>query len=77
MKKHLSLLLYGAAILLAALFVLFTTMDWVHYNTALTSAPFYVTVLVNSVIFLVPAVLFAGIGLILHRRKKNKNERRG
>ena len=77
MKKYLPALLYGFAVLLAVLFVIFTAMDRAHYNAALTSAPFYATVLVNSVVFLLPAVLSAGIGLILHRRKKSKTKRRG
>ena len=74
MKKHLHTLLYGLAVLFAVLFGVSTAVSWVHYQTALTSAPFYLMVLANGAICLLPAVIFAVIGLILHR-KKNKTER--
>jgi len=45
----------GAARVLAVAFVVMLGLDWLHYNTTLNSAPFWVTAAVDGICLLLPA----------------------
>ena len=62
-------ILYGASALLIIAFIIKLVRDYIVYKTTLNSAPFYLWVLVDSIYFLVPAIIFALIGYILKKKR--------
>lgn len=59
------------SIILLILFAVKTIFDYTQYQKTFTSAPFYVWILVNALIFIVPAIIAFIIGLIIKRKSKN------
>lgn len=70
MKFRLYKVFYGAALLLLLAFCAATCMDYVRYTTTLNSAPFYVFILVNAMVFLVPDLLCLLLGYLFKKRAK-------
>ncbi len=67
-------IIFGISVLFVIVFGVATFIDYTRYSTTLNSAPFYVFVLLNAIIFGVPSLICAVIGLILlKKREKNKN----
>ena len=58
---------YGISAVLFAIFVGRTIFDAVQYTKYMGSAPFEVFVLVNALWFVLPAVLVAGVGFLMHK----------
>ncbi len=67
-------LLYGAAVLMIIGFCIHVAVDYCQYSTTLNSAPFTVWILVDSLIWLVPAVLAFSAGYIVKKRKLSKEK---
>ena len=67
-------LLYGAAILMVLGFCIHLIVDYCQYSATLNSAPFTVWILVDSVIWLVPAALAFAAGYFAKKRKQNKEK---
>lgn len=57
-KRKTSRICGWAAIILTVIFVLNLIWDWSVYNTTLNSAPFYIWVLADAVVLLLPALGF-------------------
>ncbi len=72
MKKH--FFFYGASLLLTLGFIIKVLIDYGVYNSTLNSAPFYLWILVDSIYFLLPALISLLIGWILHRKAKNRTK---
>ena len=58
---------FTCSVLFVVGFVFSVVKDYATYNTTLNSAPLSTFILVNAVTFLLPALLFAFIGLIKMR----------
>lgn len=69
-------LLYGASVLMVIGFCIHLLIDYHTYNTTLNSAPFWVFILVDALVWLIPALLSFLAGLIVSRimRKKEKTK---
>ena len=67
-------LLYGASLLMVLGCCIHLAIDWYQYNTTLNSAPFWLWVWVDALLWLVPAALAALAGRIAQKRKTNKEK---
>lgn len=70
-KENAYKICYFISVLLVVGFVICIIWDWINYNTVLNSAPFYLGVIVNAVLLLIPAGILFLIGRLL-KRKYNK-----
>ena len=70
MKGH--KLLYGASVLMVLGFCIDTALGWYKYNTTLNSAPFWVWVLVDGALWLLPALVAFIAGFVAKRRLMKK-----
>lgn len=52
-------------------FVINTILDYSRYNSTLNSAPFYLWILVNILCFIVPAIIFFIIGIVIKKKQKS------
>ena len=59
---------FAISILCTAVFFAKMPLDYHVYSTTLNSAPFWVTILVNAIYFLVPALIALIIGIVLKRK---------
>lgn len=66
-KSSLCFLLSG---ILTAVFCVKNPLDYRVYSNTLNSAPFWVTVLVNAICFLLPALILLILGWLSHRKGK-------
>ena len=66
MKGH--KLLYGASALMVLGFAVHVAVDWYQYHTTLNSAPFWLWILSDAVIWLIPAGLAFLAGLIAQKK---------
>ena len=73
-KKNAYKFCYGASILLILGFIIQVIIDYGVYSSTLNSAPFYLWIIVDSLYFLLPALIFGVIGLILQRKVHNSTE---
>ena len=73
-KVNISKVCYVISILLFLGFVIHTVVDhYRYYNTnTLTSAPFYLGVIVNIVYFIVPAIIALIVGIVVKNKRKVK-----
>ena len=65
-------LLYGASGLMVFGFCIHLLVDYKTYCTTLNSAPFWMWILVDGLIWLVPAALALAAGLIVKRKLSEK-----
>ena len=74
MKGH--KLLYGAAILMVLGFCVDTALGWYKYTTTLNSAPFWIWICMDAVLWLVPALIAFVAGFVAKRKliKKEKTK---
>ncbi len=67
-------ILLGISVILVITFVVATIIDYTRYSTTLNSAPFYIFVLFNAIMYVVPSLICVVIGLILKKKgERNKN----
>ena len=71
LKKIISFFMFFISLVLILFFIFVTNVDWLNFYSSGDSAPFYITIIKNSFIFLVPSLIFIIIGIILFK-KKNK-----
>ncbi len=69
MKKYISRVLYILIVLLCITFVVKTILDYSNYTQA-NSAPFYVFILVNAIVYLFPSIVAYVIARILTSKKE-------
>ena len=74
MKVQAYKLLYGAAVLMLFGFGIHLLIDYMQYSTTLNSAPFCVWVLVDSLLWLIPAALSFAAGYIAKRKMTRKEK---
>ena len=55
--------------ILILIFLIKTIIDYINYSTILTSAPFYVFIIVNTIYFLIPSLIIFIIGIIIKKKK--------
>lgn len=71
MKKiNLYKILYVISILLLFIYVFILILDYINYNPTETSFPLYSTVIVRTIEFIIPSLLFFIFGIIMMKRKK-------
>lgn len=72
MKGH--KLLYGASALMVLGFCIAVLTGWYKYNTTLNSAPFWVCILSDALIWLIPAAIAAIAGFVAKKRLTKKEK---
>ena len=74
MKGH--KLLYGASALMVQGFCIAVAVGWYKYNTTLNSAPFWVWIAVDAMIWLIPALIAFVAGFVARRKLMKKENRK-
>ena len=72
MKGH--KLLYGASLLMLLGFCVAVVVDWCQYNTTLNSAPFWIWIAMDVMIWLIPAAI-AALAAFVAKKKLMKKEK--
>ena len=70
MKGH--KLLYGASVLMVLGFAVHLVVDYQQYQTSFTSAPFWVWIVADALIWLIPAAIAAVAGFVAKKRLMKK-----
>ena len=65
MKKKITTICKVLSVVLVITFIVLNIIDYVNYNPMVTSAPYYVNLLVNALFLLIPAVIVFIIGIII------------
>lgn len=68
MKKKITTICKVLSVVLVITFIVLSIVDYVNYNPMVTSAPYYVNLLVNALFLLIPAVIVFIIGFIIEKR---------
>ena len=68
MKKKITTICKVLSVVLVITFIVLSIVDYVNYNPMVTSAPYYVNLLVNALFLLIPAVIVFIIGIIIEKR---------
>ena len=68
MKKKIPTICKVLSVVLVITFIVLSIVDYVNYNPMVTSAPYYVNLLVNALFLLIPAVIVFIIGIIIEKR---------
>lgn len=68
MNKNKAKLCFWISAVLAVIFLVKNPLDYIAYSNTLNSAPFWVTILVNGIYFLIPAVIVLICGFLLRKR---------
>ena len=66
MKGH--KLLYGASALMVLGFCIDTAIGWYQYSTTLNSAPFWVWIVADAMLWLIPAAIAFVAGFVAKRK---------
>ena len=74
MKGH--KLLYGASLLMVLGFLIHIFIDYQQYKVSFTSAPFWLWILADAVLWLIPAVLAFVAGFVAKKRLTKKENRK-
>ena len=69
-------ILYGASALMVLGFLINVIVDYHTYRTTLNSAPFWIWVLVDALLWLLPALLAFLAGLIVSKIMRNRETKR-
>ena len=72
MKGH--KLLYGASALMVLGFFVNVMVDWYQYNSTLNSAPFWVWILCDAALWLLPALAALITGIVAKRKLTQKEK---
>ena len=74
MKGH--KLLYGASVLMVLGFCVDVAVGWYRYNTILNAAPFWVWLLSDALLWLLPALIAFAAGLVAKKKLTKKENRK-
>ena len=74
MKGH--KLLYGASVLMVLGFFIHIFIDYQQYKHSFTSAPFWIWLCVDALLWLVPAAIAAVAGFVAKKRLTKKENRK-
>ena len=74
MKGH--KLLYGASVLMVLGFLIHLIVDYQKYQTSFTSAPFWVWIIVDAMLWLIPAAIAVIAGFVAKKRLTKKENRK-
>ena len=74
MKGH--KLLYGASLLMVLGFFIHVVVDYRQYVNSFTSAPFWVWILVDALLWLIPAAIAAIAGYVAKKRLTKKENKK-
>ena len=69
-------LLYGASVLMVIGFLVNVVIDYHKYNRSLNSAPFWIWIVVDALLWLLPALIAFLAGLIVSKKLRNKENRK-
>ena len=69
-KRNIPKFCFALSVLLLFGFVTHTVVDYMHYNTGLHAAPFYIWIVVNALCFIIPAVIAWLVGIMIGKRKR-------
>ena len=72
MKGH--KLLYGAAVLMEVGFCIHVIVDWCQYSSTLNSAPFWIWVLSDALLWLLPATVACVAGFVAKKKLMKKEK---
>ena len=61
---------YTLSVLLVIGFIINTIIDYSRYNSTLNSATFYLCIIVNTICFIVPAIIVLIVGLVIKKKTK-------
>ena len=67
-KDNIYKILYTISILLIIVFSIILGVDYFKYDDVVTSAPFYVCVIIRGLEFLLPSIIAFFVGLIFRRK---------
>lgn len=67
-------LLYGASVLMVLGFIIHVAVDYHTYCTTLNSAPFWIWIAVDALLWLIPSALSFVAGLVVSKIKRNKEK---
>lgn len=62
---------YVLSVLLLLGFIVNTIVDYGRYNRTLNSAPFYIWIVVNVLIFIVPSIIALIVGIVIKSKRKS------
>lgn len=74
MKGH--KLLYGASALMVLGFCIAVAVGWYKYSTTLNSAPFWVWILSDALLWLIPAAIAAIAGFVANKKLSKKEKQK-
>jgi len=72
MKGH--KLLYGASVLMVLGFCIHLIVDYYKYNTTLNSAPFWVWIVTDALLWLLPAAIAFVAGFVAKKKLTQKEK---
>lgn len=72
MKRNILRIIYILIILLLITFGIKSVLDYTRYTEA-NSAPFYVFILVNAIVYIAPAIMLFVISKVIARKQKNRD----
>ena len=67
-KEFISKICNILSIALVIIFIIKNIIDYNQYNSMSNSAPFYLYIIVNAVSFLLPALIFFIISIVIERK---------
>lgn len=68
MKKKISTICKVLSVVLIIAFIVLSIIDYINYNPTVTSAPYYVNLIINASFLLIPAIIVYVIGIIIEKR---------
>ncbi len=74
MKKYIKRVIYILIVLLIITFGVKSVLDYTKYTEA-NSAPFYVFILVNAIVYIAPAIMLFVISKIITKKDKIKENK--
>ena len=74
MKGH--KLLYGASVLMVLGFTIHLIVDYQKYQTSFSSAPFWLWIAVDAMLWLIPAAIAATAGFVAKKRLTKKENKK-
>ena len=67
-------LLFGASVLMVLGFCIHVWVDWLGYDAIANSAPFWVWIFADAVLWLIPAALAFAAGLVSKKKVTRKEK---